>query len=388
YQAVVARHSTSVTMTVNGSTRAIGRLFRAVSIAPMIDVTNPHFLQMLRIISPRYTLYTEMIHANAIINNRHDISRFVGDANPDTVVQLGGCEPQAMATAAKIVQDHGFREVNINVGCPSDRVQHGNFGAVLMKSPHVVANILNEMNKKSVNIPVTIKCRTGVDKFDSLEFLQDFIDAQLCSERPPPHFIIHARKCFLQGLSPKQNRNIPPLDYNRVWKTAQKYPDTIFSINGGFKTVETIADALTKVDGCMIGREVMDNPMFLQQLDRGLFSYCARFSLGKTFEDATVIVVHFQQLTFFSAYVDDFLTSKPAGSHLPSMAIMMKPLMMLYRSGYGRRFRRALGEGMTEARKSYPHKCHWDLAPVVYKALEQAKIVDIENDQHCKQASM
>lgn len=130
---------------------------------------------MLRIISPRYTLYTEMIHANAIINNRQDISRFVGSANPDTVVQLGGCEPQAMATAAKIVQDHGFREININIGCPSDRVQHGNFGAVLMKSPHVVANVLNEMNKKSVNIPVTIKCRTGVDKFDSLEFLHEFV---------------------------------------------------------------------------------------------------------------------------------------------------------------------------------------------------------------------
>jgi tRNA-dihydrouridine synthase A len=130
---------------------------------------------MLRIISPRYALYTEMIHANAIINNREDISRFVGIANQDTVVQLGGCDPEAMATAARIVQDHGFREINVNVGCPSDRVQHGNFGAVLMKRPQIVANILNEMNKKSVDIPVTIKCRTGVDNYDSLDFLHEFV---------------------------------------------------------------------------------------------------------------------------------------------------------------------------------------------------------------------
>ncbi|CAM0137972.1 unnamed protein product [Umbelopsis sp. WA50703] len=332
---------------------------------------------MLRIISPRYALYTEMIHANAIINNREDISRFVGIANQDTVVQLGGCDPEAMATAARIVQDHGFREINVNVGCPSDRVQHGNFGAVLMKRPQIVANILNEMNKKSADIPVTIKCRTGVDNYDSLDFLHEFIHAQLCSERPPPHFIIHARKCHLQGLSPRQNRNIPPLDYNRVWQTAQKYPDTIFSINGGFKTVEAVADAITKVDGCMVGREVMDNPMFLQQLDKALFQIPE-----SRLQSVEVIIDR------YLAYVEDFLTSKPANSHLPSMAIMVKPLMMLYQGGYGRRFRRALGEAMTEARKSHSHKSHWDLAPVVYRAIAQAKLVDIENGQQYQQASM
>jgi tRNA-dihydrouridine synthase A len=130
---------------------------------------------MLRIISPRYALYTEMIHSNAIVNNREDISRFAGVANEDTVVQLGGCDPGSMALATKIVQDHGFKEVNINVGCPSDRVQHGKFGAVLMKTPHVVANILNEMDKASIRIPVTIKCRTGVDDLDSMEFLHNFV---------------------------------------------------------------------------------------------------------------------------------------------------------------------------------------------------------------------
>lgn len=130
---------------------------------------------MLRIISPRYTLYTEMVHANAIIHNREDISRFVGVAQDDLVVQLGGNDPVNMAIAAKIVEDHGFHEVNINVGCPSDRVQHGNFGAVLMKTPHVVANILDEINKSSIRIPITIKCRTGVDDQDSVEFLYKFV---------------------------------------------------------------------------------------------------------------------------------------------------------------------------------------------------------------------
>lgn len=116
-----------------------------------------------------------MIHSNAIINHREDISRFVGVANEDTVVQLGGCDSGNIALASKIVQDYGFKEVNINVGCPSDRVQHGNFGAVLMKTPHVVANMLNELEKASVQIPVTIKCRTGVDDLDSIEFLHNFV---------------------------------------------------------------------------------------------------------------------------------------------------------------------------------------------------------------------
>jgi tRNA-dihydrouridine synthase A len=185
-------------MNVGDKAMAMRRLLRPISVAPMIDVTNPvsillyhvfqfctwvitlgiasqHFLQMLRIISPRYALYTEMIHANAIINNREDISRFVGVAHDDTVVQLGGSDPANMAAATKIVEEHGFNEVNINVGCPSDRVQHGNFGAVLMKTPHTVAEILNEMIKASVRIPVTIKCRTGVDDQDSMEFLHRFV---------------------------------------------------------------------------------------------------------------------------------------------------------------------------------------------------------------------
>jgi len=318
-----------------------------------------------------------MIHANAIINNREDISRFVGVAHDDTVVQLGGSDPANMAAATKIVEEHGFNEVNINVGCPSDRVQHGNFGAVLMKTPHTVAEILNEMIKASVRIPVTIKCRTGVDDQDSMEFLHRFIDAQLSSSRPPPHIIIHARKCYLQGLSPRQNRNIPPLDYNRVWQTAQKYPQVMFSINGGFKTTEAVKVAIAKVDGCMIGREVMDNPLFLQQLDRDIYNVAS--SQLQTTEKI---------IDDYLSYVDRFLSSKPQGSHRPSMAIMIKPIMMLYQGGQGRRFRRALGEEMIRDRKSSKDPNAGYLERVVYRALEQVNIRQEDNQALHQHASL
>ncbi|CAO3680306.1 unnamed protein product [Umbelopsis ramanniana] len=364
---------------MNVATKALGmgRLTRPISVAPMIDVTNPHFLQMLRIISPRYALYTEMIHSNAIIHNREDISRFAGIAHEDTVVQLGGSDPGSMALATKIVQDHGFKEVNINVGCPSDRVQHGNFGAVLMKNPHAIANILNEMDKASVRIPVTIKCRTGVDDLDSIEFLHNFIEVQLSSSRPPPHIIIHARKCHLQGLSPRQNRNIPPLDYNRVWHTAQKYPQAMFSINGGFRTTEAVIEAISKIDGCMIGREVMDNPMFLQQLDRDVYKI-PEVQLPST---ASII-------NSYLSYVSDFLSAKAHGAHRPSIAIMAKPVMMLYQGGQGRRFRRALGEEMIMERKKSKDSAIYNLDRVVYRAMEEVNVTQDDDVPQYQRASL
>ncbi|KAI9287247.1 dihydrouridine synthase-domain-containing protein [Umbelopsis sp. AD052] len=364
-------------MNVVTTALSMSRLVRPISVAPMIDVTNPHFLQMLRIISPRYALYTEMIHSNAIINHREDISRFVGVANEDTVVQLGGCDPGNIALASKIVQDHGFKEVNINVGCPSDRVQHGNFGAVLMKTPHVVANMLNELEKASVQIPVTIKCRTGVDDLDSIEFLHNFIEVQLSSSRPPPHIIIHARKCHLQGLSPRQNRNIPPLDYNRVWHTAKKYPQAAFSINGGFRTTESVIEAISKIDGCMIGREVMDNPMFLQQLDRDVY----KIPDVQLQSSASII-------DNYLSYVNDFLSAKGHGAHRPSIAIMAKPVMMLYQGGLGRRFRRALGEEMILERKNSKDLAIWNLDRVVYRAMEQVNLNQESDEPKYQRASL
>lgn len=186
-----------------------------------------------------------------------------------------------MARAAACLEERGYHEININVGCPSKAVQHGQFGAVLMKSPELVRDIQRAM-QAAVSIPVTVKCRLGVDHLDSYDFLSSFVDTL----GPLPHLIVHARKCLLKGLSPKQNRTIPPLNYERVYALAESFPDLPITLNGGIAEAHQAADALHKVDGCMIGRRgkasvgagqlkiscisaVMDSPLFLQTLDRG-----------------------------------------------------------------------------------------------------------------------
>lgn len=197
-----------------------------------------------------------MHHSHAIINHASHLHRFVGNPRPNVTVQLGGSDVEAMATATKLLQDHGYAQVNINNGCPSPNVQHGKFGAVLMKTPQLVADMLTEMERRNVTIPVTVKCRTGIDHQDDFEFLQRYVDTLLTgTTRPPPHLIVHARKCILKGLSPKQNRSIPPLNYERVFDLSKAFPDLPITINGGFTTVEQIKMMLEKVDGCMIGRK-------------------------------------------------------------------------------------------------------------------------------------
>ncbi|KAI8089373.1 tRNA-dihydrouridine synthase [Halteromyces radiatus] len=235
----------------------------------MVDITTPNFLELLHIISgERHVYYTEMHHAQAIHQHQSHLDRFVGTPRPNVVVQLGGSDPKIMATATRLLEDYGYSEVNINVGCPSANVQHGNFGAVLMKTPDIIADILEEMNKM-VSIPVTVKCRIGVDDLDSFDFFHGFVETLMQCDRPPPHLIVHARKCILKGLSPKQNRSIPPLNYQRVYELAKLYPNLPITINGGFTTTEDIRSALDQVDGCMIGRIVMDSPLFLQHIDHG-----------------------------------------------------------------------------------------------------------------------
>ncbi|KAI8338944.1 tRNA-dihydrouridine synthase [Chlamydoabsidia padenii] len=246
-------------------------LLRPISVAPMVDITTPNFLELLHIISgQRHAYYTEMHHAHAIHHHQTHLDRFVGTPRPNVVVQLGGSEPTLLANAAKLLQDYGYAEVNVNVGCPSPNVQHGHFGAVLMKTPDLVAEILNAMEKKNVSIPVTVKCRIGVDHLDSFDFLHHFVETLMQCHRPPPHLIVHARKCILKGLSPKQNRTVPPLKYQTVYDLANLYPLLTITINGGFTTTHDIKTALDKVDGCMIGRKVMDSPLFLQEIDRGM----------------------------------------------------------------------------------------------------------------------
>ncbi|KAI7862354.1 tRNA-dihydrouridine synthase [Spinellus fusiger] len=238
----------------------------------MVDISTP--AKLLRIISgsSRYVYYTEMHHGQAILHNTTRLDWLIGPPRPNMVVQLGGAEPSVVSQAAKVLELHGYKELNINVGCPSPNVQAGMFGAVLMKTPHIVADILTAMQTAEVSIPVTIKCRIGVDTLDSFEFLEHFVNTLLESKRPPPHLVVHARKCILKGLSPKQNRSVPPLMYDRVFQLRDRFPDLPLSINGGFDSVDKVKMALEQVDGCMIGRKIMNSPLFLQTLDREIYN--------------------------------------------------------------------------------------------------------------------
>ncbi|KAI8076381.1 dihydrouridine synthase-domain-containing protein [Gilbertella persicaria] len=298
----------------------------------MVDISTPPFLELLHIISgqDRYDYYTEMHHCRAIIHHANHLDRFVGPPRSNMIVQLGGSHVEDMATATKILQDQGYAEVNINNGCPSPNVQHGSFGAVLMKTPQTVADILTAMDKMGVTMPVTVKCRIGVDHQDTMEFLHDYVHTLLTkTSKPPPHLIVHARKCILKGLSPKQNRSIPPLNYERVYQLVETFPDLVVSINGGFNTVESIQKALDKVDGCMIGRKVMDEPLFLQQLDCALYDQTPK-SVDQIVQD-------------YLDYADRLYATKPNDDyHPPPPTLMIRPLMGLYKGRVGRNFRREI----------------------------------------------
>lgn len=233
------------------------------SVAPMLDWTDRHSRYMYRLLSKHTVLYTEMVTTGAILFGKGDYLEF-NDAEHPVVVQLGGSDPIAMAKCAKISQDRGYDAININVGCPSDRVQNGMFGACLMAQPSVVADCVKAM-KDVVDIPVTVKTRIGIDDSDEQQFLTDFV-AQV-ADAGCQDFTIHARKAWLQGLSPKENRDIPPLNYSRVYQLKQEFPALNISINGGVKTLEQTIEHLTHVDGVMVGREVYQNPMLLSQVD-------------------------------------------------------------------------------------------------------------------------
>lgn len=236
------------------------------SVAPMLDWTTRHCRYFHRQFSRHALLYTEMITAPAILHAKYDLLAYDPSENP-VALQLGGSDPFQLAECAKRVEARGYSEINLNVGCPSDRVQNGMFGACLMANAPLVAECVEAM-KNVVNIPVTVKHRIGIDELDSYEFLCDFI------EKIQPHcndFIVHARKAWLSGLSPKQNREIPPLDYERVYQLKRDFPHLNITINGGIKTIEEIQQHLQFVDGVMVGREAYQNPYLLGEIDRALF---------------------------------------------------------------------------------------------------------------------
>lgn len=239
-----------------------------VSVAPMMDWTDRHCRYFLRRIAPHIRLYTEMIAASALIHgDRGRLLDYHASEHP-LAVQLGGSEPGDLAQCARWAQEWGYDEVNLNIGCPSDRVQSGRFGACLMLEPERVADCVRAM-REVVAIPVTVKCRTGVDERDSYADLVRFIDPLV--EAGLERIIIHARKAWLQGLSPKQNRELPPLHYERVYRVKSDYPQLQVHINGGIDSVQAVCEHLRKVDGVMLGRAAYHNPWLLAEVETALY---------------------------------------------------------------------------------------------------------------------
>lgn len=247
--------------------KAIDRRF---CVAPMLDWTDRHCRYFYRLLSQHALLYTEMVTTGALLhgNNPERFLQFNIEEHP-VAFQLGGSNPADLAVCAKMVQDYGYDEVNLNVGCPSDRVQNGSFGACLMLEPAKVAECVAAM-REAVTIPVTVKSRIGVDERDSYEELHEFIS--LVANAGCETFIVHARKAWLSGLSPKENREVPPLRYDVVYQLKQDFPQLEIVMNGGITTLETSTELLNQVDGVMLGREVYQNPYILAQVDQQIFS--------------------------------------------------------------------------------------------------------------------
>ncbi|WP_417354598.1 tRNA dihydrouridine(20/20a) synthase DusA [Gallaecimonas pentaromativorans] len=242
-------------------------LDRTFSVAPMLDWTDRHYRVFARQLSRHALLYTEMVTTGAIIHGKGDYLAY-SEAEHPLALQLGGSNPADLAHCARLAEQRGYDEVNINVGCPSDRVQNGRFGACLMAEPQLVADCVKAM-QDAVSIPVTVKSRIGIDDMDSYPFLVDFVST--ISEAGCDTFIVHARKAWLSGLSPKENREIPPLDYPRVYQLKKDFPHLHIGINGGIKTLDEMKGHLEHIDSVMVGREAYQNPYLLAEVDAALY---------------------------------------------------------------------------------------------------------------------
>jgi tRNA-dihydrouridine synthase A len=291
-------------------------------VAPMMDRTDRHLRYLLRLLAPHARLYTEMITARALLHGDAErLLRFDAAEHP-VALQLGGSEPDELAQAARIGAAAGYVEINLNVGCPSDRVQAGCFGAALMLEPARVASCVRAM-RAAVDVPVTVKTRLGVDHHDSYEFVRDFLEevaAAGCST-----FIVHARKAWLSGLSPKENREIPPLDYGRVHRLKRDFPALTIVINGGFVTLADSVAQLEHVDGVMLGRAAIQDSWLLAHIDERLF--------GGTAPTESAV------LEAFERYV-----ARELERGTPLRAMTRHLLGMRSGRAGGRRWRRGLGE--------------------------------------------
>ncbi len=266
--AVYAMNSAFEESTLASASSADAELSHRFCVAPMMDWTDRHDRVFLRKLSSHALLYTEMVTSAAL---KHGDAQYLLQHSPEehpVALQLGGSDPAELAQAALLAENSGYDEINLNVGCPSERVQSGAFGACLMAEPELVAQCISRM-RDTVDLPVTVKCRIGIDDRDSQAELEDFIG--LVAEAGCSTFIVHARKAILSGLSPKENREIPPLKYESVFAVKRAFPQLSIVINGGIKTLQDAQLLLAKTDGVMLGREAYQNPFILNDVDATFF---------------------------------------------------------------------------------------------------------------------
>ena len=239
-----------------------------LSVAPMMDWTDRHCRYFHRLLSPHARLYTEMVTSAALVRGKQLRLLEHSQQEHPVALQLGGSDPRELAEAARYGAQAGYDEINLNVGCPSDRVQSGRFGACLMREPALVGDCVKAM-RDAVSVPVTVKCRIGVDDQDEYADLQHFTETMI--EAGVEVLVVHARKAWLQGLSPKENREIPPLDYERVYRLKREFPQLVVVINGGITTVQAMRQHLAHVDGVMLGRAAYHEPYVLAQVEAALY---------------------------------------------------------------------------------------------------------------------
>lgn len=297
-----------------------------LSIAPMVDITNRFYRFFMRQLSLKTTLYTEMINANAVLNNP-SVLKFTPIEHP-VVFQLGGCDADSLSAAALLCQQSGYDEINLNCGCPSGRVSCGKFGACLMLEPETVRELCAAMVRK-LTIPVTVKCRLGVDDRDAYEDLRNFIGT--VSQAGVSHFIIHARKAILAGLTPEENRKIPPLRYDQVYKLVGDFPDLQFTLNGGIKSHEQIAEAAAQgCTGVMLGRWAYENPTFFSDVDHMYY------------QTSNPGISRRQAMETYAAYCQSELE---AGEQVCN-SVLAKPLTNLFRAQPGNSYYRVTLNGL------------------------------------------
>ncbi|RMH93396.1 tRNA dihydrouridine(20/20a) synthase DusA [Lysobacter pythonis] len=296
----------------------------ALSVAPMMDWTDTHCRVFHRLLSPSARLYTEMVHANAVIHGDRGQLLAMDPGEHPVALQLGGSEPVLLAEATRISVEHGFDEINLNCGCPSDRVQAGRFGACLMREPALVAECVAKMVEAAAGVPVTVKCRLGVDDDHDYAKFRAFIDQ--VADAGCGHFIVHARNAWLRGLSPKENREVPPLRYDWAWRLKQERPELRIELNGGIADLAAIEAQRGRVDGVMLGRAAYHDPYLLQQVE-------AHWS-------GAAIVPRADVLRSFRPYAERQLAEGVALKH------MTRHLLGLFHGqAGGRAFRQTLSEG-------------------------------------------